>query len=297
MASLAEFVEQPAMKALFDSTSGKLPVKKFKADLLVPSCGHSHSLVGTAADYLIRLNLHKACTARGIPVSRSLLVAEVAVERARLIARFRPYVDRWSRHVEFAKQMFEEFIKGEDVSSERIVGACQYLAKLDVLVRTGDMRPESLAINEAVSTELKEIWSTLDIQGLLNPRHHVVLNPAMVGNMGNLDGADADIVVDDTIVDIKTVLEPRVRRDFLRQLAGYAALAELGGFELSPSASGKARPRPVRNIAVLFPRYNEIRTFSISEVFPGEGWRCFVEGFAELARVPSSCVPVSAAFR
>jgi hypothetical protein len=116
----------------------------------------------------------------------------------------------------------------------------------------------------------------------------VVLNPAMVGDMGNLDGADADIVVDDTVVDIKTVLEPRVRRDFLRQLAGYAALAELGGFELSPSANGEARQHHVRNIAVLFTRHNEIKKIPISEIFPGEGWRRYLEGFAELARIPNS---------
>jgi hypothetical protein len=50
-----------------------------------------------------------------------------------------------------------------------------------------------------------------------------VLNPVFSGS-GDVGGADADIIVDGCLIEIKTSIRPLVESQWLRQLAGYALL-------------------------------------------------------------------------
>jgi hypothetical protein len=58
-------------------------------------------------------------------------------------------------------------------------------------------------------------------QELLNRPH--VLNPTFAGS-GDVGGADADMVVDGCLIDIKTSISPQIKADYLYQLAGYVLL-------------------------------------------------------------------------
>jgi hypothetical protein len=58
--------------------------------------------------------------------------------------------------------------------------------------------------------------------------HHLlsrprVLNPTFPGS-GDVGGADADMVVDGCLIDIKTTISPQIKADYLYQLAGYLLL-------------------------------------------------------------------------
>jgi hypothetical protein len=58
-------------------------------------------------------------------------------------------------------------------------------------------------------------------QHLLSLPH--VLNPTFAGS-GDVGGADADLVVDGCLIDIKTSIAPQLKADYLYQLAGYLLL-------------------------------------------------------------------------
>jgi hypothetical protein len=50
-----------------------------------------------------------------------------------------------------------------------------------------------------------------------------VLNPTFAGSL-DIGGADADLVVDGCLIDIKTTISPQIKADYLYQLAGYLLL-------------------------------------------------------------------------
>ena len=58
-------------------------------------------------------------------------------------------------------------------------------------------------------------------QPLLSRPH--ILNPTFAGSL-DIGGADADLVVDGCLIDIKTTISPQIKADFLYQLAGYLLL-------------------------------------------------------------------------
>jgi hypothetical protein len=66
-------------------------------------------------------------------------------------------------------------------------------------------------------------WAFYDHRGdLLNCREFV-LNPTFDGS-GDIGGADADLIVDGCLIDIKATIKPRVDSEWLYQLLGYTLL-------------------------------------------------------------------------
>jgi hypothetical protein len=57
--------------------------------------------------------------------------------------------------------------------------------------------------------------------GLLARPH--ILNPTFKGS-GDVGGADADLIVDGCLIDIKTSISPTIESEWLRQIVGYALL-------------------------------------------------------------------------
>jgi hypothetical protein len=56
---------------------------------------------------------------------------------------------------------------------------------------------------------------------LLSQSH--ILNPTFAGS-GDVGGADADMIVDQCLLEVKASVQPQIRPDWLRQLAGYLLL-------------------------------------------------------------------------
>jgi hypothetical protein len=65
-------------------------------------------------------------------------------------------------------------------------------------------------------------WAAYETLGELLT-HPAILNPTFDGS-DDVGGADADLILDDCLVEIKTTLNPRWNRDWLYQLLGYTLL-------------------------------------------------------------------------
>jgi hypothetical protein len=76
--------------------------------------------------------------------------------------------------------------------------------------------------------ELKELLERS--ADFLGPPRPAVCNPAFV-RIGIIDGADADLILDGTIVEVKVLggAEPRIKPEFIWQLLSYAGLDWIGG--------------------------------------------------------------------
>ena len=123
-----------------------------------------------------------------------------------------------------------------EVEEDELNRHCIVLALLEEVVRAG-LRPNSqLAVGEFADAEslisiaqphwlddLRELsWKFYDEFNHLLTRAHVV-NPTFDGSV-DVRGADADLIVDGTLIEIKTSVKQEIQSDWLWQLLGYVLL-------------------------------------------------------------------------
>ncbi|MGH7647127.1 MAG: hypothetical protein ACREND_03340 [Gemmatimonadaceae bacterium] len=97
--------------------------------------------------------------------------------------------------------------------------------------RGGLLRSRSpmLAASIPMSLLLEVIELLERSSSFLGPPRTAVCNPAFVST-GIIDGADADLILDQTLVEVKVLggAEPRIKSEFIWQLLSYAALDSVG---------------------------------------------------------------------
>jgi len=119
---------------------------------------------------------------------------------------------------------------------EALAGHCIVLALFEEIVRAGSRIRSPLLANEYVSfTDLLAIaephWveDLCNISLLFHQRFRnllslpATLNPAFEGSR-DVGGADADIIVDGCLIDIKATINPRIEPLWLYQVMGYVLL-------------------------------------------------------------------------
>jgi hypothetical protein len=82
---------------------------------------------------------------------------------------------------------------------------------------------------------------------------HVILNPMFGEFSGRVDGADADFVFDETLIDIKSTKNLGYTTESMAQIFGYAALS-------------KAIGKPVERVGIYFARFGLFAIFPLSEL-------------------------------
>lgn len=117
---------------------------------------------------------------------------------------------------------------------------CAVLALFEQVFRTGGVSPgsplaepgpartadELLArVPDAWVEDLQKLsWAFLDSQGeLVRGARETALGPTFDGSL-DVGGADADMILDGLLVDVKTTTTPKIAADMLHQLLGYVLL-------------------------------------------------------------------------
>jgi hypothetical protein len=197
------------------------------------------------------------------------------------VRRLASHAKEWWSDLVDAKTVMEEFAEGGQVPRESLFNTCQAMSLLENRLRVDDSKFDPVRLDRSVTRELLAIWDNLDAQELLAPRSLAVLHPRLA-RAGTLPTSTANLSVDGTLIDVKTVETPIVERVFMRQLVGKAAQAQLGSVQPKGDAPGKVA---VDRIAFLFTRQKRLIEFGIEELFGAEGWERSLDGFAELAGI------------
>ncbi|MDA8053513.1 MAG: hypothetical protein M0012_05085 [Deltaproteobacteria bacterium] len=92
-----------------------------------------------------------------------------------------------------------------------------------------------------------------------------------------MGGADADLVIDDTIIDIKTTKKLAPDRNYFNQLLGYYTLYCISGFD------GINYKPEINNIAIYFSRYAYLHVIPLSKVIDYSTFPMFIEWFKKRA--------------
>lgn len=264
--SLTSFLKSPEARAKFSETFAKPRIKL--GSLTAPPLTRNHSLVGTAFDYLLRFQLeHWHSLAQG-----KYWIAEVAI---RLLQPDTKLYEQADLIIRTARDRHAHFIQTGELSDDLLV-SCLELAQLDPVFRRAGYVPQ---------IRTPEIDDILDLRNLharvkpdtFKPKHICLLDPTFGSASLLVGGADVDLVVDETIIDIKTTKNPNLQRDHFNQIIGYYILYRLGKID------GLSEAHRITHIGLYFARFGEMVRFPVEEIVPGDEVSNFEAWFIEQA--------------
>jgi hypothetical protein len=208
--SLLEFTS--GARRLIDAMFDKPPFT-LQGRLLAPPLTKikNYSTVGTAFGYAMGLQLRN--------FNRDL------VREFSLVAEDGAKGDK--KRKQFLKdfnQRKEAFLKGQLEIAE-LMPDCMILAKLENVARSGRDFPNS-EIFDTAEEDIKDLQYLVKLvdRTSFTAVRRCILYPRFGQSSLDLGGADADFIIDDTLIEIKTTKFLEFRREYFRQLIGYYIL-------------------------------------------------------------------------
>jgi hypothetical protein len=248
--SLTHWVEWD--RELFNKLFDK-PKDKLVGELKAPPLTKNYSTVGTAFDYAIRFYLscinHKS--------NYFSLVAEFGVRDDKKRKRFIDDFERKRVGISNKQDVY------------KLLPDCIILAHLDSVYRNGRDFPNSdiFRIDDADVQDLRKLLDVIP-EDVFKSQDECYLNPGFGETSKYIGGADADLVIDGCLIDIKTTKYLEFTKDHFRQLMGYYILNEREWEERFKVDIGTddCIEYPVgylNKLGVYFSRYGLLHTFNI----------------------------------
>jgi len=251
--SLTTFVERPDVKEYLRLNVVK-PWFQVHAEIKAPPLTDAPGWSGCAFDYLLRFYVQKlnlsTAMARPWSAEESLAVLERSRIGASTLKRVRGIV-------ETAKRQHSAYLKSkrEEKPGEELIRAAIDLAQLDLVYRIG--RLELSPIDGARVQDITNMLALVRADDF-RAKRTCVLNPTFGSASELVGGADGDMFIDGTLIDIKTNKHLELGRDVFNQIVGYYCLACIGGVD---GCRGKMR---VTEAAVYFARFGILHRLPVS---------------------------------
>lgn len=292
--SLTSFL---TIKEVRDKFTEEFPLPKFdlRKEILAPPLTNHYSLIGTAFDYLLRFYLKylnpKAITGLWVAeyaperflFAKSALVIDgdkhrVDIEESfkRLSNKDRVLFKNIQEIIEQAKENYSTFLKTGEIDNNLIKSAL-LLAQLDPIFR-------ALYVDENIGkVDSKDIEDLKKLISIINPkifkaRKICLLNPTFGKASELVGGADADLLIDGKLIDIKTTKFLKLERKIFNQLLGYYILSKISGIGNPPCQL------EIMELGIYFPRYGELYTFKIKDVINENQLPNFIKWFKKKAK-------------
>lgn len=219
------------------------------APLLAPPLGANPGLVGIAFDYAFRFLL-EGVNPTVVPVKRMLVARRAALELDH---------DRTLAAVEEAEMILGEVAQGLPVEV-RHAHAAVVLASYEVVARTGRFLDLAGLVPTAAQEDVLALIQAVP-RGLFQAQTQLILNPGFPA-AGRFGGADADVLLDDLLIEVKATRHLRLKGEYLQQLTGYLVLDRLAGTVGSTV--------PLRRLGVYYARHGVLQVFPVKDAYrPG----------------------------
>jgi hypothetical protein len=279
--SLTSFLRDKDVRDRFQQEFQK-PRFSVKEELLAPPLANRYSLVGTAFDYLLRFYVQrlnpKAVTGRWIaelsvshPLSPLLTDVVLDADTGRISFTETDQTRQVREIIERAKKVHSNYLSSGEVTDE-VIESTLLLAQLDPVFRAGFVDENIGTVHKEDVADLRNLISIVN-PAVFRARELCLLNPTFGEGSRLVGGADADLVIDDTIIDVKTTKKPELQRKHFDQLMGYYVLHEITGV-------GELRPKPkITRVAVYFSRYAYLYVLDLHEVIDGRTFPDFIRWF------------------
>ena len=245
----------------------EFPKPKFlaKKDIVALPLSTRYSLVGTAFDYLLRFYLkHLNSNA----VEREYWVAEAAVE---WLSNYPETYKKAGKIVSQAKIRVQNFLKTGQMNDDLIESAL-LLGGLDPILRAAaGLEDIGLSCKEDLE-DLKNLISLVD-PSIFKARRICLLNPTFGAASHMVGGADADLVIDDTLIDVKATKNLQLKGEDFHQLMGYYTLHEISGVgEITPKLE-------IKHLAIYYARHGYLYKFDVNDIINPRTFPEFVRWF------------------
>lgn len=242
-------------------------------DIKAPPVTDDYQLIGTAFDYLLRFKIARVNSSMTENERDHRWVAENSLD----LIRDPDKKAQAEENIEEARKMHDEFIETGKVTYELLKSVIR-IARLDPIFRAG-------VGQEKIGEEVKQ-GNVEDLRKLLSvvPKEDFsaeeicLLNPTFGQASMLVRGADADLIIDDKIIDFKTTKKWRSRRRDFNQIAGYYTLHRLDNIERTEDEPD------ITSICIYFSRHGELHCYEVDELIGEDEFQEFAEKFEERCR-------------
>ncbi len=237
------------------------PVESWKGNqpyIVLPS-RVDPNMVGSAADYLIRFYIER--TNANVGQGGSWVAHKILH-----IWDNKENLDIATSILAKAEHDHYRYIQSGYMTDNLIRSAIR-LSRLDLLRRAGPGMAHYLRdpIPLVVVQELRKLYNAAVDSKVFVSNDRCILNPTL--GRGHI-GADADLVIGDTLIDIKTVKDLTFIQGQYNQLIGYYLLCEIGALQ------GK-----IKNVGIYYARHGYMHIVPVSKFKQREGFDEFQEWF------------------
>jgi len=176
-----------------------------------------------------------------------------------------------------AQNAYQVYLKTGKIKKVLLTSA-MLLANLDIIFRTG--RFEDYVELDTVSDEdIKDLTNLIKIvpAARFKTKKVCILNPTFGEASKLVGGADADLVIDDTLVEIKTTKKLELPTKYFDQPIGYYCLYRIGGI------SGLPQDCEIKNFAIYFSRHAYLHLIPVKDCIGHVDFQKFLKWFKERA--------------
>ena len=257
--SLTSYLTDPNHQALKTKFKTEFPFPGFsiKKDLVAVPLTKNYGIVGTAFDYLLRFYLQYQHQNKCI--INDEWVARYGFEGIKNVWKGKKTeLSKLSKRFSEVKRRHKLFLQNGKLSNELIAGTL-FLAKLDLYVRSRLIAPDIFIESDLDIQDLRNLYNAI------NPHDFIAdekcfLNPHFGDGSALVRGADADIILDDTLIDVKVTKNLKIEREYLNQIIGYYILSLIG--KINFVHSGKI----INNVGIYFARHSLLWKISIESL-------------------------------
>jgi hypothetical protein len=295
--SLTRFVAEKAVKEKFAQEFPK-PKTKLEGALLAPPVTKHYSLVGTAFDYLLRFYIKwlNPFAIEGEWVAEH--VQKGFLEHEAMILpgptqedylKTRQLYETASRNVDEARAAYQRYLEDGKITDE-LIRCAIHLARIDPIIRALYVDPNMGVADNGDLEDLRRLISLVKPE-LFKAERLCMLNPIFGEASALVGGADADLVIDDALIDIKTTKYLKLQRKDFHQIVGYYLLFRLGGLTDAP-----IEPEITR-LGIYFSRHGKLVTFPVKSIINESQLPAFYKWLREYICDPSRMKDASSQYQ
>ena len=246
----------------------KKPNFQIKRDILAAPLSTRYTLLGTAFDYLLRFYIQHL---NPLTIDRDEWVAESATK---LIINNQLRL-KSEKIISQAKERLNRYLKSGIMGTE-LIKSSLLLAQLDPIYRAGVGHKYIGKIYKEDIADLQKLISVVNPDNF-KAKSLSLINPTFGFASSMVGGADADLVIDDMIIDIKTTKYFKLQRRDFNEIIGYYILHKI-------SSVGELFPKPkITKISIYFSRFAYLYVIDLKDIINERTFPNFVQWFKERA--------------
>ncbi len=271
--SLTSFIAEKDVKAKFREVF-PLPQIWLEPHPMAEPLTNHYTLIGTAFDYLLRFSLERL---HAHTVRKPWIAELAAIGQYYSITRIysKARAEQSVRIVEEARQHHRQYLQS-GILLEELLCSVLLLAQIDPFFRAGKLYEPFGVIDTLDIEDLKRLFAIIPFDRF-SSRSVCLLDPTF-GSSNLVGGADVDLVLDETMIDIKTTKFLQIKREYIDQLLGYYALYRLGG------VTGMPEGHMIGHLGIYFSRHGYLYTCPVSQLVQETTFLDFLFWFEQRAK-------------